>query len=52
MEEQLWLVHYGVPYDVAFSLDPTYRLAYLIILGEAESNHKWDWGSMKWREKR
>lgn len=46
------LVHFGVPYDVAFSLDPTTRLAYVVILGEADSGHDFDWGTMTWKERK
>jgi hypothetical protein len=46
-------VRLRVPWDVAFSVDATTRLAYLVILGEMESGtHKWDWANLCWRESR
>ena len=43
----LWLVKNGVPYDVAFSLDPVDRMAYTIIFGQMEGK-QWDWNSLSW----
>jgi hypothetical protein len=45
-------VHFGIPYDVAFRLDATERLAYLVALGEMQSTQKWDWNELRWREVR
>lgn len=45
----LWLVKNGVPYDVAFSLDPTELQAYTIIFGEFEGK-KFNWGSMQFED--
>jgi uncharacterized membrane protein len=46
-------VHFGVPFDVAFSVDGTTRLAWLVALGEMQSGtHAWDWTDMRWRETR
>lgn len=46
-------MHFGIPYDVAFSLDATTRLAYLVALGEMQSaTHAWDWHDLRWRETR
>ena len=46
----LWLVKCGVPYDVAFSLNDTDKLAYTIIMGQFEGN-EWDWSRMHWVDK-
>jgi hypothetical protein len=47
----LWLVKNGVPFDVAFSLDETDRLAYAIILGKFEGG-EWDFSRMRWAERK
>ena len=39
----------GVPFDVAFSLDPTDRMAWTIIIGELEGG-QWDWSGMAWKK--
>lgn len=39
-----------MPYDVAFSLDETERLAYCIVFGQFEGM-QWDWGSMAFKER-
>jgi hypothetical protein len=44
---RLWLVKNGVPYDVAFSLDPFDLYAYSIIFGEMAGN-TWNWKRMAW----
>ena len=36
MRECLWLVSQGVPFDVAFELDPMKRAAYSIIFSEIQ----------------
>jgi hypothetical protein len=43
----LWLVKNGVPFDVAFSLSETERMAYCINFGTFEGN-VWDYESMAW----
>lgn len=42
---------YGVPWDVAHSLDDEPRLAYVIYYGQLEGG-EWDWDAMTWRERR
>lgn len=44
------LVRLGVPYDVAFSLDPADRIAHLVVLGEYEGN-TFDWSAGEWEQK-
>jgi hypothetical protein len=46
----LSLVRNGVPFDVAFSLDPLDRMAYNIIFGELDGN-VWSWSRMRWEPK-
>jgi hypothetical protein len=38
-----------VPYDVAFGLDDTERVAYIIILGRL-AGLSFDWQRIKWNE--
>lgn len=45
------LVKYGVPFDVAFSLDDETRTAWCIIFGQMEGN-KFDWEAGKWIERK
>jgi hypothetical protein len=40
--ECLFLVKNGIPFDVAFSLEPTERLAYAVILGELNGG-RYNW---------
>ena len=40
----------GVPYDVAFSLQPEYVAAYGIIFGEMEGN-EFDWSTFLWKKR-
>jgi hypothetical protein len=44
----LFLVKHGVPLDVAFSLDPAERLAWVIVMGEFEGL-RWDYEARGWR---
>lgn len=44
----LWLVKNGVPYDVAFALQPHERMAHAIVFGEFEGN-EFDWSAMRFR---
>lgn len=45
----LWLVHNGVPFDVAFSLQERERLAFAIAFSSFEGR-KFDWDDMRFRE--
>ena len=47
----LFLVKNGVPFDVAFTLPPDERFAYVVILGELAGG-RFDWGAMRWIEDR
>lgn len=38
---------YGVPYDVALSMDDDMRLAHCVILGRLEGS-EWSWKEMRW----
>jgi hypothetical protein len=49
--EPLLLVKNNVPFDVAFAMDRTMRLAAIIVFGRMEGGH-WDWERMCWREER
>jgi hypothetical protein len=44
----LYLVRNGVPFDVAFSLAPSERLAWVVALGQLDG-FAFDWASMSWR---
>jgi hypothetical protein len=46
MYERLWLIHNGVPYDVAFALSDAEALAHAIIFGMIQGK-KWDWATME-----
>lgn len=45
----LFLVLCGVPFDVAFSLEPDVRLAWVVILGELRGG-TFDWGALRWKK--
>jgi len=47
----LWLVKNGVPFDVAFSLDDTDRLAWTVVCGEQEGG-VFDWSRGKWEDRK
>jgi hypothetical protein len=42
-------VKHGVPFDIAFSLGPIDRLAWIIIFGELEGG-RFDFEAMRWRD--
>lgn len=46
--EALWLVHNGVPFDLAFSLDETHRAAFAIIFSGFHGS-EFDWDTMRMR---
>lgn len=39
---------HGVPEERAFAMDHLERLAWMIVIGQAEGN-TWDWSTMAWR---
>jgi hypothetical protein len=45
------LVKHGVPWDVAWSLSPARRLAYIVVAGELDGG-SFDWHRLAWREPR
>jgi hypothetical protein len=45
----LWLVHNGVPFDLAFQLDETTRTAFSIIFSGFHGA-KFDWHSMRFED--
>ena len=47
----LYLVRNGIPFDVAFSLPPADRLAWVVVLGELEG-HSWDHEAGSWQPQR
>jgi hypothetical protein len=48
--ECLWLVKSGVPYDVAFSLLPEERFAYVVVMARFEGS-EFLWDQMRWKER-
>lgn len=47
VRECLFLLSKGVPFDVAFSLDATMRLAWCVVLGELDGG-TFDWNRLEW----
>jgi len=45
--DNLYLVRNGVPFDVAFSLAPDERLAWVVALGTLEGR-EFDWHTRSW----
>lgn len=45
------LVKFGVPFDVAFTAPPDWRLAALVVFGEMEGS-EWSWREMRWMERK
>ena len=45
--DSLYLVRNGVPFDVAFSLDPRERLAWVVIMGRLAGG-VFDWSTETW----
>jgi hypothetical protein len=43
----LFLVKNGVPFNVAFSLEPDERMAYVVILAEMRGE-TFDWDASRW----
>ena len=48
--ECLWLVRNGVPFDVAFSLDSTERLGWVVIFGRFEGG-AFNWTAGRWEQR-
>jgi len=47
----LWLAQNGVPFDLAFSMEPNMRSGFAIIISEQKSGRKFNWHSLKFDEK-
>jgi hypothetical protein len=45
----LYLVRNGVPFDVAFSLSESERLAWIVAFGTLDGR-EFDWFAMRWKE--
>ena len=45
--DSLYLVHHGVPFDVAFSLKQEERLHWVVVLGTIRGG-TYDWASRRW----
>jgi hypothetical protein len=45
--DSLYLVHHGVPFDVAFSLGQRERLAWVVIIGTM-LGRQFDWSTEQW----
>jgi hypothetical protein len=45
----LYLVRNGVPFDVAFSLSVSERLAWIVALGCLDGR-EFDWSTMRWSD--
>jgi hypothetical protein len=46
----LFLVQNGVPFDVAFTLPPDERLAWIVALGTLQGR-QFDWQTLSWKER-
>ena len=51
MADCLYLVKNGVPYSVAFALEPDERLAYVVIFGQLDGND-FDFDRGQWKERK
>jgi len=47
--DPLYLVWHGVPFDVAFSLEPDERLAWIVVMAGFDG-HRYDWERGGWDE--
>ncbi len=47
--DSLYLCRNGVPFDVAFSLDPADRLAWVVAIGRLDGR-EYDFATMSWKE--
>jgi hypothetical protein len=45
----LRLVKHGVPWDVAWKMSPTRRLAYVVAFGEIDGG-RFDWSTKTWSD--
>ena len=48
--DSLYLVHNGVPFDVAFSLPPHERLHWVVVIGRHKTGFVFDWTTKEWSE--
>ena len=46
----LYLVHNGVPFDVAFSLPREERLAWVVAVGRLTTGRLFDWAGHSWSD--
>ncbi len=49
--DRCYILKNGVPFNVAFGIDDTLRLAFAITFGELDGG-EFDFTSMSWREKK
>ena len=47
LNECLYLTSKSIPFDVAFSLDPYERLAWIVVLG-SQKGAKFNWDTLTW----
>lgn len=47
--DPLFLVRNGVPFDVAFTLPPHERLAWIVAVGTLQGR-QFDWATLSWNE--
>ena len=50
ISDRLYLVRNGIPFDVAMSLDPEVRVAWVVILGQ-QDGHEFDWDTLTWSKR-
>jgi hypothetical protein len=51
LNESLWLVWHGIPFDVAMTLSDDERFAYAVIFGRFEGS-KFDFGTMRFEDQK
>ena len=52
MRASCFLVEHGVPFDVAFGMGDTMRLAFQVVFGEISGPERFDWETMCWVEQK
>lgn len=48
VQQALFLAQHGVPFDVAFALEPHETLAFMVIVGQ-NLGRVWSWESLSWQ---
>jgi len=48
VQQALFLVQHGVPFDVAFALEPHEALAFAVVIGQ-NLGREWSWDSLSWQ---